>query len=104
MGCLKIYGFYLFKSKLYAQPPPIIQPPPMVTQHDYHTLPYKYRIGNMQTKINRSIYAINFVKNVLPNYTLRTFYQTLIESHLNYGIKIWGNSIHYRKLQKDKRR
>ena len=35
-------GFIYFKSKIYAQPPPVIQPPPMLTRHEYHILPYKY--------------------------------------------------------------
>jgi len=44
------------------------------------------------------------MKNVPPKYALRSLYQTLIESHLNYGIQIWGNSIHCRKLQKTQKK
>jgi len=46
LGCVwvawKSMGFIYFKSKMYAQLPPVIQPPPMLTQYECHTLTYKY--------------------------------------------------------------
>ena len=38
----KNMGFIYFKSEINAQPHPVIHPPPMFTQYEYHTLPYKY--------------------------------------------------------------
>lgn len=67
-------------------------------------LTWKYHIENMLTKINRSIYAINLMKNFLPKYALRTIYQTLVESHLNYGIQLWGNSTKCNKLEKTQKK
>ena len=50
------------------------------------------------------MYAINSMKNLLPYYALRTYYQTLVESHLTYGIQLWGNSTHCNKLLKTQKR
>ena len=67
-------------------------------------LTWRHHIDKIQTKLNSSIYAINSMKNFLPHYALRTLYQTLVESHLTYGIQLWGNSSHCDKLFKTQKR
>jgi len=67
-------------------------------------LTWRHHIDKIQTKLNSSIYAINSMKNFLPHNVLRTLYQTLVESHLTYGIQIWGTSIHCDKLFKTQKR
>jgi len=67
-------------------------------------LTWRHHIDKIQTKLNSSIYAINSMKKFLPHYALRTIYQTLVESHLTYGIQLWGNSSHCDKLFKTQKR
>ena len=38
------------------------------------------------------LYALNSAKNLLPAKILRSIYFALIESHLNYGCLLWGNT------------
>ena len=53
------------------------------------TLSWKFHIQNVCSKISRSNYIINKVKNILPKSSLRTLYSSLIQSYINYGIIIW---------------
>jgi hypothetical protein len=56
------------------------------------------RIGN---KISQTIGILNKLKHFLPMDILRTIYSSLILSHLNYGILLWGHNItRLFKLQK----
>lgn len=58
---------------------------------DQH-LTWKTHINYIGNKILKAIFIINRVKNSLPRYTLKTLYFTLIQSHLMYGIHVWGNA------------
>ena len=41
------------------------------------------------------------LKHILPTFTMKTLYESLISSHLNYGILAWGsNNTRLYKLQK----
>ena len=44
-------------------------------------------------KIARSIGILYKVKNILPEYILKTLYNSLLLPHLTYGILAWGNNI-----------
>ena len=44
-----------------------------------------------QLKIAKAIFAINKVKHFLPHIALRSLYLTLVQSHIIYGIRLWGN-------------
>ena len=41
--------------------------------------------------ISRSLYKLNSVKNMLPNYILRQLYFTMVQPYLTYGIILWGS-------------
>ena len=56
------------------------------------TLTWKHHTNNVCTKISRTNYMINKVKHILPISSLKTLYSSLIHSHINYGLSIWGTS------------
>ena len=56
------------------------------------TLTWKHHIGKVCSKISHSNYIINKVKHILPKSSLHTLYLTIVQSHLNYGLHIWGSS------------
>lgn len=55
-------------------------------------LTWNKHIDNVQTKISRSLFAINKVKHLLDRDSLETLYSSLIHSHLTYGNLAWGNA------------
>ena len=67
-------------------------------------LTWKHHISFLCNKLSKSIYAINKVKNFLPHETLKSLYFSLIQSHLIYGIQIWGNSLSIGKVFKLQKR
>ena len=68
------------------------------------TLSWKTHIENIISIIAKSLYVMNRVKNLLPSNTLKIIYYSLIESYINYGIVVWGNSVHANKLLKLQKR
>jgi hypothetical protein len=56
-------------------------------------------IGN---KISKLSGILNKLKNFLPQYTLKTFYNSLVSAYLNYGILLWGSKCN--KLEKLQRK
>ena len=66
--------------------------------HLDETLSFKQHISKVCTNISRSNYIINKVKNILPRYSLLTLYSSIVQSHLNYGLHIWGSSVSIGKL------
>ena len=66
--------------------------------HLDETLSFKQHISKVCTKISRSNYIINKVKNILQRYSLLTLYPSIVQSHLNYGLHIWGSSVSIGKL------
>ena len=60
--------------------------------HMDETLTWKHHIGKVCSKISYSNYIINKVKHILPKSSLHTLCLTIVQSHLNYGLHIWGSS------------
>ena len=46
----------------------------------------------LTSKLSRSLYIMNSVKNLLPTSCMKTIYHSLFNSHLIYGILLWGPS------------
>ena len=67
-------------------------------------LNWKNHITTVSNKINRGIFALNQVKNILPFDSLRTLYYTLIHSHMIYCLEVWGNSSSMNKIVKLQKR
>ena len=55
-------------------------------------LTWKHHIFELRKKINRSIGIIYKMKNLSPLPVLLSLYYSLVHSHLNYGICVWGNA------------
>ena len=66
-------------------------------QLDEH-LTWKPHIDMVCSKIAQANYMINRTKNILPHNALKTLYHSLIQSHINYGIEIWGGCNSRNKL------
>ena len=55
-------------------------------------LTWTKHIAAITSKISKSLFAINSVQYALPHYALKTLYFSLVQSHLQYGIQVWGNA------------
>ena len=53
-------------------------------------LSWKHHIDMISNKISRCVGVINRLKHFLPTNILRTLYCSMIQSHLNYAILVWG--------------
>ena len=53
-------------------------------------LKWDEHINTVKQKLNRSLFAINKAKQVLPSKHLITLYYTLVYPYLTYGINLWG--------------
>jgi len=60
--------------------------------HIDESLSWKHHINKVTKKISSANYIINKVKNILPKSSLRNLYSSLIHSHINYGLPIWGSA------------
>merc|ERR1711911_92778 len=60
----------------------------------------------IHSKISRSLYAINTAKHLIDKTALKSLYNSLIHSHLNYCIPIWGSAAksHLKKLELQQKR
>lgn len=53
-------------------------------------LNFKYHIDAIQSKVSRSLFAINSAKNFINKKALKTLYNSLVHSHFSYCIPIWS--------------
>jgi len=53
-------------------------------------LNWKYHIENVTRKISKAICILSRLKHYLPRSCLKTIYDSLVNSHLNYGLLCWG--------------
>ena len=49
-------------------------------------------INSINIRLSRSLYILNSVKNMLPNFILRQIYYTMVQPYLTYGIILWGST------------
>ena len=47
-------------------------------------------IDKISVKISQCIGIMSKLKHILPVYTLKIIYHSLLISHLTYGILVWG--------------
>lgn len=55
-------------------------------------LEWNDHINKVCNKMSKGLYAMNRLKNILPKQHLKLVYFSLIHSHINYGIVLWGNA------------
>ena len=64
-------------------------------------LTWKHHVDKICSKISRAIGILNKLKNLLPLQIKINMYNSMISSHINYGILAWGSNIsRIEKLQK----
>ena len=64
-------------------------------------LTWKIHVNKICSKISSAIGILNKLKNYLPLQIKINMYHSMISSHINYGILVWGNNIsRIEKLQK----
>ncbi len=60
--------------------------------HLDENLSWKSHIHKVCKKMSSANYIINKTKNILPESTLKNLYSSLVHSHINYGLLLWGCS------------
>ena len=56
-------------------------------------LSWRAHINKIALKLSRTNFVLNKLKNFLRTVILRIMYFSLIQSHLNFGILLWGHTI-----------
>ena len=66
-------------------------------------LSWKYHMQKISTKITKGVFALYKFKHILNPRSKKLLYGAFVESHLRYGIELWGKSRgnDYNKLQKN---
>ena len=55
-------------------------------------LNFQVHIKHLEKKASLSVGILSKVKNYLPTHALFKLYYTLVDSHLLYGLIVWGNT------------
>ncbi len=55
-------------------------------------LNWNHHVSHIKSKINSATYALNRIKNYIPFNYMKTLYFTLVQSHMEYGLILYGNS------------
>ena len=63
-------------------------------------LTWKVHIENLCLRLKCNMYLLRNPKNLFYRYTLKTIYHAHIQSHVNYGLLLWGNSANKSQLNK----
>ena len=56
-------------------------------------LKWNFQLDHISAKISSAIFALRNVKHILPLRIRKLIYESLIKSHLEYGILSWGPSV-----------
>ena len=65
-------------------------------------LTWSAHVNKLSVKIKRNIHLLQNHRNVLDSYTLRLIYLAQIQSHINYGLVVWGGMASAEQLNKKK--
>ena len=57
-------------------------------------LTWRPHLDNLKKKLACSLGALYRIKDSVPKALHKTLYHSLFESHLNYGISVWGSQSH----------
>lgn len=53
---------------------------------------WETHIKHCKTKTSQGVFALNMAKRIISETNLKTLYYSLVQSHLQYGIHLWGNA------------
>ena len=70
-------------------------------------LTWSNHIKNVHLKLAKGLYTLRSVRKSLPNWTKRILYMSFINSHINYGLSLWGPmalSSDIKKLEKQQKK
>ena len=56
-------------------------------------LDWSYHLQHIKSKMSSGNYHLARLKNFVPYHVRRTIYLSMIKSHLEYGITIWGSAL-----------
>ena len=65
-------------------------------------LTWSAHVNKLSAKIKRNVHLLQNHRNVLDSYTLRLIYLAQIQSHINYGLVVWGGMASTEQLNKIK--
>ena len=78
-----------FGSECISQAPQV----KFLVLHIDENLTWSQHSKNVLTKLSKSTYYLNSVKNILPRKCMKQLYNSFVSCYLIYGINIWGPSI-----------
>ena len=58
------------------------------------SLSWKKHVSVVTNKISKTLGILYRLKDIFPENILLTIYQSLIASHMNYGLLVWGIECH----------
>lgn len=58
-----------------------------------HDLSWKMHITDLNKKLSQALFALSKTKYSLPKHHKQLIYSALFESHLTYGITLWGHTL-----------
>ena len=63
-------------------------------------LDWSTHIKHLLTKLSSGLYSLNMTKNLIPYNSKKLLYYANIQSHLNYGMCVWGPMLTKRNVKK----
>lgn len=70
-------------------------------------LSWTLHVKNLSNKISKNLYLLRNAKNFLPDWSMRILYNSYIQSHMTYGMMLWGPMCqvqHFNKLKKEQKK
>jgi hypothetical protein len=60
-----------------------------------HRLTWKHHLNELSKKLSRSVGMLYKIRDLCPAPVLRSLYFSIFNSHLSYGLPVWGNANRY---------
>ena len=55
-------------------------------------LKWNFHVGKVANKLTQTNWILSKLKHIVPQRILKTIYSSLIESHINYCLVLWGTN------------
>lgn len=60
--------------------------------HVNHNLSWEKHTQKISKKVSQGLYALSRTKHIIPKHLKKLIYNALVESHITYGITLWGHT------------